>query len=175
MEVGGEGEEGEPKQYRTEVLPLTSLTPYRWAKPAHRSVYVRFHLYGNWNNNNWASRKQLRTVLIFGVRKRHPTVTAQKGRFFSPDENRIHDVVGHRGCWVRFLAILVTGTATSLYQCFCCCWFCFVFCCCCCCLGGGGGGTFFVCLFFPLFFSFFFFFFFFFDVTTVSSAFEFYL
>ena len=22
-------EEGEPKQYRTEVLPLTSLTPYR--------------------------------------------------------------------------------------------------------------------------------------------------
>ena len=28
-------EKGEPKQYRTEVLPLTSLTPYRWAKPAH--------------------------------------------------------------------------------------------------------------------------------------------
>ena len=26
---------GEPKRYRTEVLPLTSLTPYRWAKPAH--------------------------------------------------------------------------------------------------------------------------------------------
>ena len=30
-------EKGEPKRYRTEVLPLTSLTPYRWAKPAHRS------------------------------------------------------------------------------------------------------------------------------------------
>ena len=29
-------EKGEPKRYRTEVLPLTSLTPYRWAKPAHR-------------------------------------------------------------------------------------------------------------------------------------------
>ena len=28
-------EKGEPKRYRTEVLPLTSLTPYRWAKPAH--------------------------------------------------------------------------------------------------------------------------------------------
>ena len=28
-------QEGEPKQDRTEVLPLTSLTPYRWAKPAH--------------------------------------------------------------------------------------------------------------------------------------------
>ena len=28
-------EKGEPKLYRTEVLPLTSLTPYRWAKPAH--------------------------------------------------------------------------------------------------------------------------------------------
>ena len=27
-------ERGEPKRYRTEVLPLTSLTPYRWAKPA---------------------------------------------------------------------------------------------------------------------------------------------
>ena len=29
------GEKGEPKRYRTEVLPLTSLTPYRWATPAH--------------------------------------------------------------------------------------------------------------------------------------------
>ena len=28
-------EKGEPKRYRTEVLPLSSLTPYRWAKPAH--------------------------------------------------------------------------------------------------------------------------------------------
>ena len=28
-------EKGEPKRYRTEVLPLTSLTPYREAKPAH--------------------------------------------------------------------------------------------------------------------------------------------
>ena len=27
-------EKGEPKRSRTEVLPLTSLTPYRWAKPA---------------------------------------------------------------------------------------------------------------------------------------------
>ena len=30
-------EKGEPKRYRTEVLPLTSLTPYRQAKPAHYS------------------------------------------------------------------------------------------------------------------------------------------
>ena len=28
-------EKGEPKRYRTEVLPLTSLTPYRYARPAH--------------------------------------------------------------------------------------------------------------------------------------------
>ena len=28
-------ENGEPKRYRTAVLPLTSLTPYRWAKLAH--------------------------------------------------------------------------------------------------------------------------------------------
>ena len=28
-------EKGEPKRYRSEVLPLTSLTPYRQAKPAH--------------------------------------------------------------------------------------------------------------------------------------------
>ena len=28
-------EKGEPKRYRTEVLPLTSLTPYRQAKPVH--------------------------------------------------------------------------------------------------------------------------------------------
>ena len=34
-------EKGEPKQIRTEVLLLTSLTPYRLAKPAHtRSVGV---------------------------------------------------------------------------------------------------------------------------------------
>ena len=31
-------EKGEPKRYRTEVLPLTSLTPYRWAKLAHVTV-----------------------------------------------------------------------------------------------------------------------------------------
>ena len=30
-------EEKEPKRSRTEVL-LTSLTPYRWAKPAHRKA-----------------------------------------------------------------------------------------------------------------------------------------
>ena len=28
-------EKGEPKRYRTEVLSRTSLTPYRYAKPAH--------------------------------------------------------------------------------------------------------------------------------------------
>ena len=28
-------EKEQPKRYRTEVLPLTSLTPYRYAKPAH--------------------------------------------------------------------------------------------------------------------------------------------
>ena len=32
-------EEGEPKRNRTEVLLLTSLTLYRWAKPAHG--YIR--------------------------------------------------------------------------------------------------------------------------------------
>ena len=33
-------EKGEPKRYRTEVLPLTSLTPYRSAKPAHNTMTV---------------------------------------------------------------------------------------------------------------------------------------
>ena len=33
-------EKGEPKQYRTERLPLTSLTPYRQTKPAHASRIV---------------------------------------------------------------------------------------------------------------------------------------
>ena len=37
-------EKGEPKRYGTEVLPLTSLTPYRWAKPA--LVCPLKHLYG---------------------------------------------------------------------------------------------------------------------------------
>ena len=31
-------EKGEPKRYRTEVLPLTSLTPYRYTKPAHNMM-----------------------------------------------------------------------------------------------------------------------------------------
>ena len=31
------GEKGEPKRYRTEVLLLTSLTPYRLAKPVHKT------------------------------------------------------------------------------------------------------------------------------------------
>ena len=31
-------ERGEPKRYRTEALLLTSLTPYRWAKPVMSSV-----------------------------------------------------------------------------------------------------------------------------------------
>ena len=39
-------EKGEPKRIRTEVLPLTSLTPYRWAKPAHESfLFQIFVLY----------------------------------------------------------------------------------------------------------------------------------
>ena len=35
-------EKREPKRYRTEVLPLTNLTPYRYAKPAH-SVDVKHY------------------------------------------------------------------------------------------------------------------------------------
>ena len=31
-------EKGEPKRNRAEALLLTSLTPYRWAKPAHFPV-----------------------------------------------------------------------------------------------------------------------------------------
>ena len=34
-------EKGEPKRYRTEVLPLTSLTPYRYAKPAHNDAGIK--------------------------------------------------------------------------------------------------------------------------------------
>ena len=34
-------EKGERKRYRTEVLPLTNLTPYRWAKPAQPQSYQR--------------------------------------------------------------------------------------------------------------------------------------
>ena len=34
-------EKGQPKWYRTEVLPLTSLTPYHWAKPARTDSEVR--------------------------------------------------------------------------------------------------------------------------------------
>ena len=32
-------ERGEPKRIRTEVPLLTSLTPYRWAKPAHACLF----------------------------------------------------------------------------------------------------------------------------------------
>ena len=33
-------EKGEPKRYRTEVLPHTNLTPYRYAKPYAPSYYI---------------------------------------------------------------------------------------------------------------------------------------
>ena len=33
-------EKGEPKRYRTEVLPFTSVAPYRWAKPAHEFIII---------------------------------------------------------------------------------------------------------------------------------------
>ena len=33
-------EKGEPKRYRTEVLPLTNLTPYRRARPAHVIIII---------------------------------------------------------------------------------------------------------------------------------------
>ena len=33
-------EKGEPKLYRTEVLPLTSLTPYRMARPDWLTVVI---------------------------------------------------------------------------------------------------------------------------------------
>ena len=38
-------EEGEPKRIRTEVLRLTSLTPYRYAKPAHSLLIVFAYLF----------------------------------------------------------------------------------------------------------------------------------
>ena len=38
-------EKGEPKRYRTEVLPLTSLTLYRWAKPAHNTTRLTAFLF----------------------------------------------------------------------------------------------------------------------------------
>ena len=33
-------EKGEPKRYRTEVLPLTSLMPYPHSKPAHKPILI---------------------------------------------------------------------------------------------------------------------------------------
>ena len=38
-------EKGEPKRYRTEVLPLTNLTPYRYAKPAHERAHASGGVY----------------------------------------------------------------------------------------------------------------------------------
>ena len=43
-------EKGEPKRYRTEVLLLTSLTPYRLTKPAHRLEH----------SNHWFTAASLR-------------------------------------------------------------------------------------------------------------------
>ena len=44
-------EKGEPKRYRTEVLPLTSLTPCRQAKLAH-SQYTHMHVHLHTNMND---------------------------------------------------------------------------------------------------------------------------
>ena len=42
-------EKGEPKQIRTEVLLLTSLTPYRSAEPAHARQCETIHVYKGYN------------------------------------------------------------------------------------------------------------------------------
>ena len=39
-------EKGEPKRIRTEVPLLTSLTPYRWAKPVHTWYWRAWYAYG---------------------------------------------------------------------------------------------------------------------------------
>ena len=43
-------EKGAPKRYRTEGFPLTSLTPYRQAKPAHHAPLHSSKLH---NKNSW--------------------------------------------------------------------------------------------------------------------------
>ena len=43
---------GEPKRNQTEVLPLTSLTPYPYAKPAHEKKKKKKKKKINNNNNN---------------------------------------------------------------------------------------------------------------------------
>ena len=49
-------EKGEPKRYRTEVLPLTSLTPYRQAKPAHTdAIPASAELFKLFNSASFAS------------------------------------------------------------------------------------------------------------------------
>ena len=40
-------EKGELKRYRTEVFPLTSLTPYGWAEPARIRVSKHAFAYGS--------------------------------------------------------------------------------------------------------------------------------
>ena len=53
-------EKREPKRYRTEVLPLTSLTPYRWAKPAHGLfVSLTVWLYGVCSSLNCCAQSGL--------------------------------------------------------------------------------------------------------------------
>ena len=61
-------ENGEPKRYRTEVLPLTSLTPYRWAQPAHKSygaftvLLVRKHFGGRAMTASMDSCAEIKTA-----------------------------------------------------------------------------------------------------------------
>ena len=54
-------EKGEPKQIPNKVPLLTSLTPYRWAKPAHelegflhQGIQCQKQIYGHiWVNDGW--------------------------------------------------------------------------------------------------------------------------
>ena len=47
-------EKGEPKQYQTEVLLLTSLMPYRSAKPAHNPELKYVNMVLNVHRNRTA-------------------------------------------------------------------------------------------------------------------------
>ena len=47
------GRERRAEADRTEVLPLTSLAPYRWTTPAHRDGRMHTSLYIPWHTDDF--------------------------------------------------------------------------------------------------------------------------
>ena len=113
-------EKGEPKRYRTEVLPLTSLTPYRQAQTGSHALSLRLfcfstgcssssHQFGSSFTVRWSSSPE------FGFQVLEPWIWFSGPRtmnlIFNPESGYVNRMVKSFLIWYA-----CNYTATSVMQ-----------------------------------------------------------